>query len=120
MNSKIYQICHNLKSEIITSKIYLDVLESESLMEKDEEVITLAIIKDKASDKYNDFLKYYKEDSIEVINARKELYKAKADFESHPLVRDYLRKYQLLRTTLEEINDIIFEGFKTNLCPNAK
>lgn len=120
MNESIYQITLKLKEQIKSNKIYLDLIESEKEMENNDEVIKLAILKDQANDKYNDFVKYFKDDSNEVKQARKELYLAKEKFESHPLVKKYLENYQKLRLMLNEINDIIFDGLKEKLCPSQK
>lgn len=120
MNIEILKIASKLKEEIVNSEVYINLINSEKIMEENKEVIDLAILKEKAVEKYSDLLKYYKDDSHEVILARKELYVAKANFESHPLVREYLNNYQKLRLILEEINCIIFEDFKEQLCPNIK
>lgn len=120
MNENIYQICLKLKSEITSNEIYISLLESEKKMEEDDEVISLAYLKDQALDKYNDMIKYFGEDSPNTLEARKELFLAKEKFENHPLVREYLSNYQKLRLMLNEVNDIVFEGLKEKLCPNIK
>lgn len=120
MNENIYKISLKLKNEITSNQIYISLIESEKKMEEDDEVISLAIIKDKALEKYNDMIKYFGEDSPNALEARKELFIAKEKFENHPLVRLYLLNYQKLRLMLNEVNDIVFEGLKEKLCPNLK
>ena len=110
-----------LKSQIneLNSLIKLDnritSLETiEKKMENDDSVILLARKKEEREIAYSDLLKIYKDDSEEVSSARKNLFLAKKELESHPIVREYLSKYSEVRELYQSIYHIIFSSYSYN------
>lgn len=116
MEEKTLNKAYELKESIIKDERYLNLLKKEKEMEEDEEVERLSYLKDQANNEYNDILRFFKPESNEAKNAQKKLYETKKELESHPKVIAYLKAYQELRQLLEEVNDILFKDFNTNLC----
>lgn len=116
MQSETYLSLMNLKDELKNDSRIINLLKLEKDMEEDDEVILLTYKKDKANDVYNDMLRLFKEDSIEVKTARESLHIAKKNLEEHPKVRSYLKVYQEVRMLLDEVNDILFSDFTVKLC----
>ena len=116
MNEKTLITAYKLKEDIQNDERYITLLSLEKDMENDDEVCRLSYLKDIANDKYNEMLRLFSDDSPEVKKARKELSEAKKNLESHPKVIAYLKAYSEIRKLFDEINTILFEDFKTNLC----
>ncbi len=118
MNEKILSLAYQLKNALDNDEriVLLNNLENE--MNNNEEVMALSYRKDMALDKYSEMSKYFKDDSEEVIKARKELAAAKKELESHPLVREYLSAYQQVRILYEHINETLFSYLNKNMCPS--
>lgn len=98
--------------------VLLNKLEKE--MNDNEEVMALAYKKDMAAVNYSDTLNHFSEDSKEAKEALKKLHEAKLELDNHPLVRSYLKAYSEVRELYENINNILFANFNTNLCPKEK
>ena len=81
------------------------------------QMMLLSYRKDCALDYYNQTLKYFSDDSVAATQARQDLAKAKKELDSHPLVRDYLQKYQQLRLLFEQINQRLFSLLNIDMCP---
>ena len=116
MNEKVYNLTIELKKEMDNDPRFLLLDELEQKINISDEVALLAYKKDRASDKYNDLLKIYKEDDEIVIRARKNLIKAKDELDAHPLVKSYLKAYNEVRLLLYEVNNILFKDYKGKVC----
>ena len=118
MDEKILTLTYQLKTALDNDEriVLLNKLEKE--MNSNEEVMALSYRKDMALDRYNEMCKYFKDDSEEVIKARRLLAEAKKELESHPLVRDYLSIYQQVRLLYEHINETLFSYLNKNMCPS--
>ena len=101
-----------LKSYIDNSDEIKELNHLNELLEKDEEVMKLAYLKDMKLLKYEDSLKHFKEDSEEVKQAQKELHKAKLDLDSNVLVKKYNAQYKIVKEMYDKINEEIFNPFK--------
>ena len=112
MNEKIYNLAKELNTLLNNDPRFVKLGELEKKMENDEEVISLAYQKDKASLEYSDILKYYKEDSKEAKEKRNLLIEAKTNLETHPVVKEYNRAYAEVRMLLLEVNRILFKDFR--------
>ena len=112
MDEKIFFLTDELKKEMDKDPRFLRLQEVEERMNNDEEVMRLAYQKDLKSDHYNDLLKIYDDKHPLVVSARKELVEAKANLESHPLVKEYLNAYKEVKMLLYKVNDILFSDFK--------
>ena len=120
MNEEILNITYQLKEALNNDERIVNLNKIEKEMNESEEVMSLSYKKDMALDKYNEMLKYFADDSEEVIKARQELAQAKKELESHPLVRSYLKAYQEVRMLYEEINNTLFSYLNKNMCPNEE
>lgn len=120
MTERINKLTYQLKEALNSDLRILALNESEKKMNESEEVMALSYRKDMALEHYNEMLKYYKDDSEEVIKARQDLALAKKNLESHPLVRDYLAKYQEVRLLFEKINQSLFSLLNSDMCPEEK
>ena len=118
MDEKILELTYQLKTALDNDSRIALLNKLEEQMNNNEEVMGLSYRKDVALDKYNEMCKYFKDDSEEVINARKELATAKKELESHPLVREYLAAYQQVRILFEHINETLFSYLNKNMCPS--
>ena len=118
MDEKVLSLTYQLKSALDNDPrvILLNKLEQE--MNNNEEVMALSYRKDMALDRYNEMVKYFKDDSEEVVKARRLLAEAKKELESHPLVREYLSAYQQVRLLYEHINETLFSYLNKNMCPS--
>lgn len=117
---KHFELAYQLKEEMNKDPRFIALNEAENKMENDPEVIKLTYQKDMKENAYNDALRHYSHDSEEVKKAQHDLYIAKRDLESHPLVRDYLVKYQVVRLVIEEINKTLFSDLNVELCKKEK
>ena len=117
MNEEILKLTYKLKKAIESDERIIALNKIEKEMENNEEVMALSYKKDVYLDKYNELGKYYSDDSDELIKARRDFATAKKELESHPLVREYLLKYQKVRLLYEEINDTLFSYLNNNMCP---
>ena len=119
MNEEILKLTYQLKDALNKDSRIVNLNQIEVAMNENEEVMSLSYKKDVALDKYNEMLKYFSDTSEEVIKARKELAKNKKELESHPLVREYLKAYQMVRMLYEEINNTLFSYINKNMCPTG-
>ena len=117
MDEKITELTYKLKEQLQNDPRIIALNESEKKMNESEEVMALSYRKDCALDHYNQLLKYYSDDSKVVVKARQDLASAKKELESHPLVRDYLQKYQQVRLLFEQINQNLFSMLNNDMCP---
>lgn len=119
MNEELLNITYQLKEALNNDPRIVHLNEVEKKMSESEEVMSLSYKKDMALDKYNEMLKFFSDESEEVIQARRELAEAKKELESHPLVREYLKAYQEVRLLYEEINNTLFSYLNKNMCPSG-
>ncbi len=117
MDEEIINLTYQLKASIENDSRIKKLNDVEKKMNASEEVMSLSYKKDVALDHYNEMVKYFKDDSDEVVNARKNLAEAKKELESHPLVREYLSSYQEVRLLYEHINETLFSYLNKNMCP---
>ena len=119
MEEKIILLSEKLKEAIANDPRYISLNEIEKKMNEDKEVQSLAIAKEKALNEYNDILRHFDRDSNTAKKYQKELYKTKKTLEEHPLVKQYLEKYQEVRILYEHINSILFSDLNSSLCPKG-
>ena len=120
MNKDIYLKAENLKELLDQDPRIIKLNELEQKMDEDEEVMSLAYKKDMAAVKYSDVLNHFSEDSKEAQKARKELHEAKLKLDNHPVVKEYMKAYIEVRDLYNELNEILFSNFNSNLCPKEK
>lgn len=117
MDERITELTFELKEQLKNDPRIIALNESEKAMNESEEVMALSYRKDCALDYYNQTLKYFSDDSVAATKARQDLAKAKKELDSHPLVRDYLQKYQQVRLLFEQINEKLFSLLNNEMCP---
>ena len=110
MDERITELTFELKEQLKNDPRIIALNESEKAM-------ALSYRKDCALDYYNQTLKYFSDDSVAATKARQDLAKAKKELDSHPLVRDYLQKYQQVRLLFEQINEKLFSLLNNDMCP---
>ena len=111
MDSIIFEKAIKLKEEIDNHPLILQLNKIEKTMEENKEVVALYFAKEKAISDYNFALSHFKEDSIEVKNAQKQLYEAKLKLDSHPLIQEYYSCYKKVKQLYNHINNILFKDF---------
>ena len=111
----IYQLSYSLKDLLAQDERILLLNELEKKMSNDEEVMALSYQKDHAASLYNDALNHFPEDSKEVKNALHELHLKKLALDNHPLVREYLNAYSVVRDLYYQLNDILFSNLSLNI-----
>ena len=120
MDKDIYTKAENLKELLEKDPRIIKLNELEKKMNENEEVMSLAYKKDMAAVHYSDTLNHFSEDSIEAQKALKELHEAKLNLDNHPVVKEYMKAYVEVRDLYNEINEILFANFASNLCPKDK
>lgn len=116
MDDKIYFKVKELQEAMNNDPRFILLNKLENEINNNEEVMALSYRKDTANNHYNDLLKIYKEDDEMVIEARKKLFEAKKELDSHPLVKEYLKAYSEVEQLLYQVNQILFNDFKGKSC----
>src|SRR5574344_641161 len=116
MNETLLNKCTYLHNLLAKDERILSLDKKSKILDNDEEVIRLAIIKDNAQDKYNDMVRFFKEGSAEVNNAQHELYLAKLNLDNNELVQDYLKSYKEVKLIYARIDEEIFKPFNKHIC----
>ena len=112
MNEELLNQISILKENIVNSDEYRNLLKAEKEMEQSNEVMILSYKKDMAIVDYEDTLKHYSRNSIEVLKAEKILSETAYNLNQHPLVKSYKENLDKLNQLYEEIDKIIFNGIK--------
>lgn len=112
MNEELLNQISILKENIVNSDEYRNLLKAEKEMEQSNEVMILSYKKDMAIVDYEDALKHYSRNSIEVLKAEKILSETAYNLNQHPLVKSYKENLDKLNQLYEEIDKIIFNGIK--------
>ena len=120
MDERLSELTYQLKEQLNNDPRVIALNESEKKMNESEEVMALSYKKDRALDYYNEMLRFFSDDSPATIKARQDLAQAKKELESHPLVRDYLKKYQEVRLLFEQVNKVLFSYLNKEMCPQEK
>jgi cell fate (sporulation/competence/biofilm development) regulator YlbF (YheA/YmcA/DUF963 family) len=121
MKKDIYIDAYNLKEALADDPRIIHLNELEKRMNNDDSVMALAYQKDIASSRYGDMLTIYSNEEVdEVKNARDELIKAKSSLYIHPLVKEYLEAFQIVRAIYQDINKNIFALMDTDMCPQEE
>lgn len=120
MKEEIIQKAYSLKEELDKDERVVRLNQIEKELNENEEVMSLAYIKDMKADNYSEMVRLFKDGSPEANKARNELSIAKANLDSHPLVKEYISLYQEVRELYNEINKELFSGLNPNLCSKEK
>ena len=121
MDEKLMVQAYKLKEALENDERVLALSKAEKLMENDEDVMRLSYRFSLANDNYNEILRHFPLDSDEARKAQKELYEAKKNLDAHPLVSDYLKKYQQVRLMYKQVDEVIFNKFNNkHYCKSEK
>lgn len=85
--------------------------EIDQKLSNDEEVMKLSYRKDAASVEFEDALRHFTEDSLEVKSTQKKLYQAKLELDNHDLVKRYNKAYREVKKIYSYISKEIFGDF---------
>lgn len=108
MNQELYDKVEALKKEIDNSPEVKELNRLNSLLEKDEDVMRLCYKKDMAVLAYEDALKHFGEQSVELEKAQKALAQAKLELDLNPLVKEYNKQFKIVNSMYDKINKEIF------------
>ena len=120
MEKDLYLQAEQLKESLQNDPRVILLNDLEKQMDESEQVMALAYKKDMAAVNYSDVLNHFSEDSEEAQKALKELHEVKLNLDNHPLVKEYLKAYKSVRELYEQVNEILFANFNSNLCPKDK
>lgn len=112
MNEKLLNDSIELRSKILNSEEYKAVDSKNKEMESSDEVKILSYKKDMAIMNYEDALKHYDKNSIEVINAEKNMAKAIYNLNNRPIVKEYNKAFAELAAIYKNINFELFDFYK--------
>lgn len=112
MNEKLLADLVNLKDILKKSKEFEVLSIKNNKLNESDEVKLLSYKKDMAIMEYEDTLKYYNKNSLEVLNAEKAMSKAIYNLNNHPLVRDYNLAFRDLNKIYLKINHELFSFYK--------
>ena len=116
MNEELLDLVFKLKESLSNDPKIKKLEELENKMNNSLEVAKLASKKEIMSDEYNFAISHFDENSKEVSEAQKNLYEAKKELDLHPLVKEYIEQYKIVREYYNEINDILFSIINKDKC----
>lgn len=120
MKEEIIQKAYSLNEELKNDERVIRLNRLENELNNNDEVMALAYAKDVKADNYSEMVRLFKDESEEANRARIALAEAKTKLDTHPLVKEYLKAYQVVRDLYNEINAILFNGFNPSICPKEK
>lgn len=112
MNEELLNSVYVLKEAIRSSLEYKSFVKANEILESSDEVKLLSYKKDMAIVDYEDALKHYNKNSIEVLNSEKNLSQAIRNLNNHQLVKEYNKAYFQLKAIYEKINRELFGFYK--------
>lgn len=112
MNERLLEDSIKLRNEILNSEEYKNVVIKNRLMESSDEVKILSYKKDMAIMNYEDALRHYDKNSLEVIDAEKNMAQAIYNLNNHQVVKEYNKAFEELSNIYKEINSELFEFYK--------
>ena len=115
MAKDIYVLAFELKDLLNNDPRITSLNKSEEEMANDQEVKDLVSQKEKMTILYESALNNNGEDSKEFKEARKALHDAKLALDTHPLVKQYLNNYSIVRDLYFNINEILFSNLNIHL-----
>lgn len=112
MNEKLLDDLIELKECILNSLEYKDVILKNKMLEESDDVKILSYKKDMAILNYEDSLKHYPKNSLEVLNEEKNMAKAIYNLNNHKLVKEYNEAFAKLSNIYKDINFELFSFYK--------
>jgi cell fate (sporulation/competence/biofilm development) regulator YlbF (YheA/YmcA/DUF963 family) len=110
----IIALAHELKSVLEADErvLHLNILDQQ--LNQQQSLLQLTETYQRAQANYQSMWESYGDDSPHLLRARAELHQAKTMVDSHPLVKDYLKAYGLVRVLYQHIQQKIFAPFKAH------
>lgn len=112
MNEKILNDAIKLRESILNSEEYKKVQELNNLMNNSDEIKLLSYKKDLAIMEYEDALRHFSKNSIEVINKESNMAKAIYLLNNNKIVKEYNIAFSKLESIYKEINDSLFSFYE--------
>ncbi len=111
MDASLYLKVIQLKETLEKDPRIINLNKIEKEMSQCEELMKLSYRKDMACLAFNDALKHFAKDSVELNKAQKALYDAKLNLDTHPLSKKYNQAYKEVKKLYGLINKTLFEPF---------
>lgn len=112
MNVELLDKIDALKKEIENSEEYKELLRHNEILENSDDIKILSYRKDVAIFEYQEALKHFNKNSIEVIGKEKVMAKSIYDLNNHELVKNYNKAFASLNSIYKEINVLLFDFYK--------
>lgn len=112
MNESLLNDLLDLRNKVLNSEEYKNLIIKNELIEKSDDVKILSYKKDMAILKYEDALKHYSKNSLEVLNEEKNMAKAIYNLNNNELVKEYNKAFEKFSAIYDEINLELFSFYK--------
>jgi cell fate (sporulation/competence/biofilm development) regulator YlbF (YheA/YmcA/DUF963 family) len=112
--AEIIALAHDLKSVLEADERVQSLTVLDQQLNQHQTLLNLTETYQRAQANYQSMWESYGDDSPHLLRARAELHQAKTLVDSHPLVRDYLKAYGLVRVLYTQIQQRIFAPFKAH------
>lgn len=119
MNIVLIEKLYTLKDILNNHPKVLFLKASEKLLEESFEVQALSELVKEKEKQYNDLVEIYDKNHNEVKEAQKNLFEAKLKLDQNPLVENYLKAFQAVRSLYELINEVLFNPFLKESCATS-
>lgn len=107
-NSEILSKVFDLKDQIVSSELYIELKNKEKKMLEDEECSKLLYLYQDAQCKYNE-AKRFENYGSDMAKVSEELSKIKAKVEENKFVKEYNECYKKMKKELKRIEKILFK-----------
>lgn len=114
----IYSLAYELKDLLTNDERFVLLDKLEEKINNNENVMALSYQKDLAVSNYSDAINHFPKDSDEVKKAQHELHLKKEELDNYPLVKEYLKAYNVVRDLLFNINNILFSNLSLHMKEN--
>jgi cell fate (sporulation/competence/biofilm development) regulator YlbF (YheA/YmcA/DUF963 family) len=112
--AEIITLAQNVKDDLESDERVLKLNELDKALNQNQTLLLLTETYQRAQNNYQSMWESFGDDSPQLLRARSELHQVKIQVDSHPLVRDYLKAYGLVRVLYTQIQQRIFAPFKAH------
>lgn len=112
MKEELYNKVNSLKSLIENSEEMKELNRIDEVLNNDVNYKILSSRVKEAKDNYEKLSSLFSEDSIRVVEARKDYSALKKELDTHPLTIEYMKAYKKVREIYSYINEKIFNMFQ--------
>ena len=112
MNSALYNELYELRRLFKSDERVHRLEELDQKLNENEEIMKFSYQKEMAIVEYEDALKHFGKNSLEVQKAQQKLAKSKLELDNHPLVKEYYLALRDVREMDRQINQKLFDDFQ--------